>query len=367
MRYILTALGYGFGLIFALLALSMVLNDSPRPAVLMLALTLLCLPFAGRLFRQWFGPRGCFLRAGAGLAALAGLALTLFGSGRDSIYDSPEIRTRFHELYAQKLADWPVPYEEIVLESRYGPVHVVASGSEDAPPLLLLHASAVSGWSWTYNAEALSRHYRIFAIDLIGDAGLSEYSDLSHRMLTGRDQADHYAEVATLLGIDRASVVGASEGGFIATNYALHYPERVEKLALLGPMGYSGAVRAAVRITLAQLFPLRPVQEATFRWAFSDSEKLRADFAEWFPLVMSGTFPAKVAPWPFTAEERQAIAVPVLYVFGTRDNVVGNAEAARASVADVPGARIEVIEAGHLMAAEKPEVVNALLIAFFAE
>ncbi|WP_343081178.1 alpha/beta fold hydrolase [Ostreiculturibacter nitratireducens] len=367
MRNLLAAFGYLFGLVFALAALSASLNDTPRVAAVFVALALLCLPFAGRMFRRMFGRRGWIWRGATALVAIAGLAVTAASIERTSIYGSPEIRARFHAIYAEKLAEWPVPYEEKIVGTRYGPVHVIASGAEDAPPLLLLHASGVAGWSWKYNAEELSRNYRIYAIDLISDAGLSEYADLSNRMRTGKDEADHYAEVATLLGVMRAPVVGASEGGFIATNYALHYPERVEKLVLLGPMGYSGATRAAIAITLAQLFPVKPVQDATFRWAFSDSAKLRADYAEWFPLLMSGTFPAKVAPWPFSAEERQALSVPTLFVFGTRDNVVGDPEAARASVADVPDARVEVIEAGHLMAAERPEAVNALILGFLGE
>lgn len=88
-------------------------------------------------------------------------------------------------------------------------------------------------------------------------------------MKTGRDQAELYAEITGKLGVEKAHVVGASEGGFIGSNYALHFPERVEKLALLGPMGYSGALKSSIRITLAQFFPLKPIQNNTFSWAFS--------------------------------------------------------------------------------------------------
>jgi pimeloyl-ACP methyl ester carboxylesterase len=80
------------------------------------------------------------------------------------------------------------------------------------------------------------------------------------------------------LGIEKAYVVGASEGGFIGTNFALYTSERVEKLALLGPMGYSGAFQSIIRITFAQLFPLKPIQGSTFSWAFSDSAQLKDDF-----------------------------------------------------------------------------------------
>jgi pimeloyl-ACP methyl ester carboxylesterase len=145
-------------------------------------------------------------------------------------------------------------------------------------------------------------------------------------MQTGRDQAELYTEITGKLGVDKAYVIGASEGGFIGgSNYALYHPERVEKLALLGPMGYAGAMKSVMRITFAQFFPLKPIQNSTFRWAFSDS-----------PLLMSGTFPQKVSPLPLTAEQRQSINVPVMFVFGERDNLVGDPEAARALVRTYP-------------------------------
>ena len=45
----------------------------------------------------------------------------------------------------------------------------------------------------------------------------------------------------------------------------------------------------------------------------------------------------------------------MLFVFGKRDNLVGDPEAARALVQDIPNVRVEVVDAGHLMSAEQPE------------
>jgi pimeloyl-ACP methyl ester carboxylesterase len=211
----------------------------------------------------------------------------------------------------------------------------------------------------------LSQHYRTYAIDLISDAGKSEFTTLDHIMKTGEDQADLYAEIADRLGVEKSYVVGASEGGFIGSHYAMHYPERVEKLALLGPMGYSGAVQSVIRIMSAQFFPLKPLQDSTFRWAFSDSTQLKQDFSEWFPLVMNGIHSVKVAPMPLSPEERQNIKVPVMFVFGERDNLVGDPQAAKALVQDMADVRVEIVDAGHLMGGEKPEEINQLLLDFF--
>lgn len=231
--------------------------------------------------------------------------------------------------------------------------------------MLLLHASGVGSWSWKYNVEELNRRFRTYAIDLIGDAGKSEYASMKNTMKTGRDQAELYTEITDKLGVEKAYVVGASEGGFIGSNYALHFPERVEKLALLGPMGYAGALKSAMRITFAQFFPLKPIQASTFSWAFSDNARLKEEFGEWFPLLMSGMFPEKVTPLPLSPEQRQSFQVPVMFVFGERDNLIGDPDAAKRLVQDIPDARVEIVEAGHLMGAELPEKVNALITEFF--
>jgi pimeloyl-ACP methyl ester carboxylesterase len=254
------------------------------------------------------------------------------------------------------------------VDTQYGVIHVIASGPEDAPPMMMLHASGVSSWSWKFNVEGLSQYYRTYAIDTLGDVGKSEYADLNHIMRTGEDQATLYVEIADQLGIEKSVVVGASDGGAIASHYALQYPNRVEKLALMGPMGYAGATESIIRIAFAQFFPLKSVQRSTFLWAFSDSDKLIEEFGEWFTMTMTGYTGGtiRVAPAMLSAEQRQSFQMPVMFIFGTRDNLVGDPQAAKELVQDVPDVRVEIVEAGHLMGGEIPEECNQLILDFFA-
>jgi pimeloyl-ACP methyl ester carboxylesterase len=368
MTYVWLTLGWVFTILFGLLTISMLLLNNWLHALVLFLVVLLCLPPVNSLIDNQFGWSIHPLLRGVLIVGLLFVFVRLlFGAEVTSIYKSPEIKARFMEIYDEKMKDWPVPYEDVFVETQYGQVHLIVSGPEDAPPLLLLHASGVASWSWKFNVADLSQHYRTYAIDLIGDVGKSEFTSLDNILKTGQDQANLYTEITTKLGVDKAYVVGASDGGFIGTNYALHYPERVEKLALLGPMGYAGATQSVIRIMFAQFFPLKPIQDSTFRWAFSDNPKLIEEFGEWFQLTMSGYNPARVAPFPISAEERQSLHVPVLFVFGQRDNLVGDPEKARALVGDVPDVRVEVIDAGHLMGAEQPELVNALITGFFEE
>jgi len=360
--FILSLLGAA---ILALLLLSAFLTAN-LTAMMLAALGLaVALPFPGRMMVAALGGWGTFLRAAAGAGLVLGTTFTILAHRPTSIYRSDDVRAQFHALYDEKMQAWPGPFEDRFLDTEYGTVHVIVSGLEDGPPMLLLHASGVGSWSWRSNAAALGEDFRLFAIDLIGDAGKSEYDDLTNIFRTREDQAALYDDIMAQLGISgSAVVVGASEGGFIASNLAVHRPERVERLILLGPMGYAGATGAVLRIMGAQFFPIELIQDATFRWAFSDAPNVIAEFNLWFRLLMSETFPAKVAPLPLPAQERQSISAPTLFVFGSRDNLVGDPEAARALVSDMQNATVAIVEAGHLMAVERPSEVTAIILDF---
>lgn len=358
-------LGWVFAVLFGLLLVSMLLLHNWLSAFVLFALVMLCLPPVTAFLQSRFGLTiHPLLRAGLVSALLIAFVYLFVSPDVASIYKSPDTQARLQEIYDEKMEGWPVPYEDVFLDTDYGVVHVIVSGPESAPPLVLLHASGVASWSWKYNIQEFSEHFRVYAIDTIGDAGKSEYATLERVLKTGEDQGNLYAQIADLLGIEKADVVGASEGGFIGTNFALYHPERVRKLVLLGPMGYAGALKSGLRIMAAQMFPLRPIQDNTFDWAFSSSEPLQEDFEEWFRLLMSGTAPQKVMPMPFSAEQRQSLQVPVLFVLGERDHLVGDPQKAAIMVQDVPDVKVEIVNAGHLMGGEIPNEINSLVLDF---
>jgi hypothetical protein len=83
-------------------------------------------------------------------------------------FKSDEGRARYIAAYDAVLEEWPVPYEEIDLPTRFGTTHAVASGAPSSPPLLLLPSLAASATLWRPNVAALSRVRRTYALDVIG-------------------------------------------------------------------------------------------------------------------------------------------------------------------------------------------------------
>jgi pimeloyl-ACP methyl ester carboxylesterase len=116
-------------------------------------------------------------------------------------------------INASRLAEWSHPYESVFLDTSYGTVHVVASGPEDAPPVLLFHASELAAWSWLPTVRVLNEHYRTYAIDHIGEAGKSVLKDTDTFPKGGKSVTELYLEITNKLGVQKADLIGASNGG----------------------------------------------------------------------------------------------------------------------------------------------------------
>lgn len=71
-------------------------------------------------------------------------------------FRTPEARARFIAKYDAVVADWPVDCEERDLPTDFGVTHVIVSGPESAPPVVLLHGAAATATMWRPVIKALS-------------------------------------------------------------------------------------------------------------------------------------------------------------------------------------------------------------------
>ncbi len=94
-------------------------------------------------------------------------------SNLPSAFKSPKGEAEYMAAYEATMQLWPVPYESMDVQSRFGSTHLVVCGSKDAPPLVLLHCFFTSLTVWAYNIADLSRNYRIYALDMMGQPSKS--------------------------------------------------------------------------------------------------------------------------------------------------------------------------------------------------
>ena len=366
MTLLLTLLQWGISLILLLLAAIVLGMGGKLQALLLLLAALASCPAVTRGISTHTGttlPAG--IQIGIVLTFLAGVVISIRILPATSLYKSPRYREQLLTIYNEKLSQWPTPYESRHVDTEYGKIHVIISGPEDGYPVLMINASGVAGWSWMFNTGALNRRYRTYAVDNIGEAGKNEMTRPGHIPRTGEEIARYYADITEQLGFSRSHVIGASIGGFISTNYALYAPERVNRLVLLGSMGYGFTPKTVATLMIAQSMPIKPVQEATFAWAFGNAPHVLEAFGPWFRIVMKGMVPTPIAPRSFTPGELGRIKAHTLTYIGTRDAVVGNSERAAALARNIPDTDVRIVNSGHLIGAELAPEVNEAILEFF--
>ena len=103
--------------------------------------------------------------------------------------------------------------------------------SGKGPPVLLIHGLGSDHRGWEYQEDDMKQHFRLVVPDLRGH-GQSEggFTDF----IPAHQFAEDLDHLLTHLHIDKARVVGHSLGGIVAQQFALDYPNRVERLVLVG-------------------------------------------------------------------------------------------------------------------------------------
>jgi len=89
------------------------------------------------------------------------------------IYKSAGGERAVRERYLEILKRWPAPNEQLRVPTREGETFIIANGDENALPLLLLHGSVANSAMWMGDVRAWAEHFRVYAVDMIGDAGFS--------------------------------------------------------------------------------------------------------------------------------------------------------------------------------------------------
>ncbi len=210
------------------------------------------------------------------------------------------------------------------------------------------------------NLEPLLGNYSVYSIDNIGEGNKSKLNDALNFPQNGRKIADLYALIADSLGVISSPVFGASNGGFIALNYACYYPERVEALALFGPMGLTQlSDKSYMMMTIPIMYPFQFVRDYVKSWAIGNDPYVNKQYGEWFDCILRGSMPSVAAPVPMTSEQKQEMDLPVLLFLGTQDPLVGEVEFAKKQAEEYPNIDIVVFKSGHIIAVEKRDSVNA--------
>ena len=290
------------------------------------------------------------------------------------LFTSPEGKAAVMQAYQSILDRWPVPYQELTISTSVGETYVIVSGPEDAPPVVLLHAFFATATSWYRNVDALSRSYRVYAVDIVGEGNRSSALKPIKSM---DDFLQWFRELIDGLGIDTLYLVGNSYGGFTGAYYAMKLPERIRKLVLIGPAATIHSMPAFyLHMFLPKMFyiliPKLPGLKRVMRWSVDWIHNGLPRDPLWEPLFYRTMLHAlsinQVFPRVYSRDEFAQIKAKVLLLLGDKEAIYKPQAAIQAARVLIPGVEVELIpDAHHITALAQPDQVNQRLFEFFAE
>jgi 3-oxoadipate enol-lactonase len=239
-------------------------------------------------------------------------------------------------------------------------------------PLLLIAGLSEDLSSWELQVEAFARHYRVITFD---NRGVGQTEKSRGPYTTGQMAADARG-ILDVLGIGQAHVMGVSMGGMIAQEFAVAYPERVDRLVLACTCAApSEANRRLYRFwqRAAPAVGVRQLKEEALLWHFTPTFLEHISGVEMLP---SALLRDSEQPLDAYLSQLQSIlshdSTSYLSQIGARTLVLGapedrlcTPEQVRQLQHGIPGAELAITEHGaHGCLWEAPEEFNAAVLGF---
>ena len=235
-------------------------------------------------------------------------------------------------------------------------------------PVVLIHAFSVDRGMWAPQIAALERRVRVVRYDLRGH-GKSEGPVAPYA------PHEDLRSVLDALKIDKATLIGLSAGATIAADFAIAYPNRVDRIILASP-GLNGHVPSPPLTWTQRVFQAAGAGDADGAarlWVETPIMALRNDAAA--AATVKSLVMANVRLWTFKSNPSQPLTppainrlsevhCPTLVILGELD-LPHIKEIAGLLVAGIPGARLVTIpRAGHIVNLDAREAFNQAVDSF---
>jgi pimeloyl-ACP methyl ester carboxylesterase len=275
-------------------------------------------------------------------------------------------------LYAQLRAEawaalhevgWEAQPSEQAVDTPFGPTLAYRWGGRGTP-LVLLHGAGTCALMWAPLIGGLVGR-SVIAVDGVGEPGRSVQT------APVRDADDLSAWVgATLdgLGVERAHLVGASYGGYVAVCHALRVPEAVASLGLLEPVldplargFWAYGLKVGAALALPGRWRERRLRALRMGILAEDADRRRFALLGQIRFRRRGLPP----PVPISDADLARVAAPMLLVLGADSPIHDPAALAARVRAARRDATVAVLDAaGHTVPVDAADRVAPLLCAF---
>jgi len=234
------------------------------------------------------------------------------------VFKSEAAAELVHEKYRRLLSSWPVKNEQLRIPTRLGETFVVACGPAHAPPVILLHGTMATSATWLREMSVLQSSFRVYAIDVIGDAG---FSAPVRPKMDSDAHASWLIDVLSELEIKKASFVGLSLGGWIALDFSIRYSELVDKLVLLTPGGIAdkNVLIWAMPLLLLGPWGARKVSERIIGCLPKIESAQARELGALSAAIFNGMRPRTEKPPTVTDEQLRSLEMSVFVLLGEND------------------------------------------------
>lgn len=178
-------------------------------------------------------------------------------------------KENYLSYYAQEAAKLPVASDSRYVETTFGKTFVRIHGNQNNPALILLQGISSTSLIWKDYVEELSAKYCVYTIDNIYDVGLSMNTMPIKNI---GNLLDWFNQVLAGLYLSKKiNIIGMSYGGWVASQFALQYPQKIDKLILIAPAATVHPLRPIFMLkSLLMFFPFKTFVKHYIYWILQD-------------------------------------------------------------------------------------------------
>lgn len=276
----------------------------------------------------------------------------------NSIYVSDKSKEAMLAFYDCQLNRLGIAFEEKTVETRYGSTHLVIAGPEDAMPVITLHGGNGNTPLNLSLFLSLTKKYRIYAPDTVGQPGKS-----AQRRVSTKDNRLGYwvIDILDALKMNRAAFVTSSYSSSIFLQLACLAPERISKAALHVP---SGIAHGSLLPILTQLmlpwlvYRLRPSRAKLEKAFLPMMTEVNEEFLEYTDMMLRHYKMVLEPPREIKEKEIESFQAPVLVIAAKEDIFFPASTVIPRAKKLFCNMEAEEIEGNHLSSKETLEYVN---------